>query len=355
MVKSFTPPQCTDNQCIEISVVIPCFNSVNTIGRALESIFSQKQLPTKVIVVDDCSTDGTPDFIRQSYSEQTNTGLLQLHVLEYNSGPSVARQKGIELCDTPYITFVDADDCYLSDDVFLQISPILQQQLPDFLMFKYKTRHGNVTLSKDFKVFPEGLYSSREAMIAKVNVSDPPIWHYLWNKVYKTNIITDYSITFNAYRKSGEDVAFNDDYLAVSSNVYFLDKFFYLYDCNSSASLTRNRKTTDANPTFEQYSMVWKQELERYEKLVANSQRLGCFDECAGQLRRDFCMYLFKTERSTRQYDFYSDLKNLMRQFSDYEATIKYLPSVKRKYLIDRAKGRLRLIAKSLVKVVLKV
>jgi len=136
----------------------------------LESILRQKQLPQKVFVVDDCSTDDTPGFIRQTFSEHIDNGLIELHVLGQNSGPSVARQKGIELCQTPYITFVDADDYYLTDEVFQKVYPILWQHSPDFLMFKYKTRHGNVTLSKNFKTLSEGMHSSREAMIVKVNV-----------------------------------------------------------------------------------------------------------------------------------------------------------------------------------------
>lgn len=307
-------------------------------------------MPARVIVVDDCSKDGTPDFVRESFAEQLNNGVLQLHVLEHNSGPSVARQKGIELCDTPYITFVDADDYYLTDDVFSQIIPILQQHSPDFLMFKYKTRHGNVTLSKDFKALSEGLHSSREAMITKVNVSDPPIWHYIWNKVYKTSIIREHSIIFNANRKSGEDVTFNDDYLAVSNNVFVLDKFFYLYDCSNASSLTRSRQTPVGTPTFEHYSIVWKQELERYKKLVANSQRLLCYDECICQLRKDFCMYIFKLERSTRHYDFHKDILNLIRGFDDYGEVIKYIPFVKRKQRIGKLKGNLRKVVKNTLK-----
>lgn len=222
-------------------------------------------------------------------------------------------------------------------------------------MFKYKTSHGNVTLNKDFRHIPEGLVSSREAMIAKVNYPNPPIWHYVWNKIYKTTVIKDNGIAFDANRKSGEDVAFNDDFLVVAKNVYFLDKYFYLYDCSNTSSLTRNKKFSEqAIPSYERTLDTYRNELQRYQRLIANSQRLGCFNECVGQLRKAFCMYLYRLDISARGCDYHEKLMQAIRLFDDYDEMAKYYPVVKRKYITDKAKGKLRKSAKALLKYVLR-
>lgn len=351
MEKHLQSLQCFDSMSYSVTVVIPCFNSANTIGRTLRSIVQQEQLPTRIIIIDDNSSDGTTDFIRQTFPEQCNSGFIRLYVLESNFGPSAARQRGIELTTTPYVTFVDADDCYLSKDVFSQIYPILKQHSPDFLMFKYKTQHGNVTLSKNYQVLSEGLHTSREAMIAKVNYPDPPIWHYVWNKVYKTSIIKGNNIYFDAKMSSSEDVAFNDDFLAVSNNIYFLNNFLYLYDCTSYYSLTRQiASKNDATNSYEQVLKSYKRELQRYNKMVTISERLSCQTECIAKLRKDFCLYLYKLERSSRRCDYHTELMHTVRQFNDYSEIAKYLSEVKRNYIIGKAKSELRSIIKSMLK-----
>jgi len=198
------------------------------------------------------------------------------------------------------------------------------------------------------------MHSSREAMIAKVNVQDPPVWHYVWNKVYKTSIIKENSIAFDISRKSGEDVAFNDDFLVASSNVYFLDRYLYLYDCSNATSLTRQKPQKTSTPTYEQALSTWQQELKRYEKLVRNSQHLCCHAECIERLQKDFCMYLFRLRNSTRQYDYHSQLMQDVRQFDDYEAVIKHLAAVRRQYAIGKLKGKFRQRIKKLMKLVLR-
>ena len=96
---------------IDFSIIIPCFNSMKTIHRTLESIVNQDYDLQKVelIIIDDCSSDNTFEVL-QGYSELDKIGLLHILSTDINLGPGTARNRGIDLSIGRYILFLDSDD-----------------------------------------------------------------------------------------------------------------------------------------------------------------------------------------------------------------------------------------------------
>ena len=66
-MKVFTPINYLDNS-FSISVIIPTFNRLNYLERAIKSVLNQTISVDEIIVVDDGSNDGTSEFIRSKYS-----------------------------------------------------------------------------------------------------------------------------------------------------------------------------------------------------------------------------------------------------------------------------------------------
>jgi len=92
-----------------ISIVMPVFNSERFIGTAVESCLSGL-CPGEVelIVVDDGSTDATPDVLA-AFHNHSDVRVLR----QDNAGPAAARNRGIAASDALFIAFLDADDFYL--------------------------------------------------------------------------------------------------------------------------------------------------------------------------------------------------------------------------------------------------
>ena len=94
----------------QVSVVIPCFNNSATIGLAAESALRQSVSNIEVIIVDDGSTDGTPNVLKAIHDprvrclSQTNSG-----------GPAAPRNRGILESRGEWIALLDADDFWDAD------------------------------------------------------------------------------------------------------------------------------------------------------------------------------------------------------------------------------------------------
>ncbi len=103
-----------ENDQPKISVVVPVYNREKTIGRAIDSVLSQTRPPEKIIVVDDCSTDGTGDILK-SYGERVTPVFMH-----ENAGPSRARNEGVKRADTEWVAFLDSDDRWEKDKLKYQ-------------------------------------------------------------------------------------------------------------------------------------------------------------------------------------------------------------------------------------------
>jgi len=93
---------------LDLTVVTPTYNRAQLIRRALNSVRQQAHWPERLIVVDDGSTDGTPEVAARWAREHDFP--LTVDVLPRNGGPAVARNRGIELATTRYVAFLDSDD-----------------------------------------------------------------------------------------------------------------------------------------------------------------------------------------------------------------------------------------------------
>ncbi|HEV7348078.1 glycosyltransferase family A protein [Telluribacter sp.] len=128
-----------------ISVIIPAFNGSAFIERALESILRQSHIPTEILVVDDGSTDNTPEIVARF-------GSRVRYLLKANGGVASARNEGIRQTSGEYIAFLDQDD-YWPDDM-------LEKTLARF----EKEPQWQVVMGLSKVVFEEGAIRERFAV-----------------------------------------------------------------------------------------------------------------------------------------------------------------------------------------------
>lgn len=103
-----------------ISVIIPCHNCLQTIDRAVGSVFSQTFTDWELILVNNNSTDGSWEKLLNIQKEFPEKSITVLD--EKKKGAPAARNKGLQNAKGEWIQFLDADDELLSEKISHQIS-----------------------------------------------------------------------------------------------------------------------------------------------------------------------------------------------------------------------------------------
>ena len=104
----------------KVSVVIPTYERMATLSRAVDSVMAQTFSDWELIVVDDGSTDGTDEMILRDYPA------VRLHRQE-NAGVSAARNAGVALAAGEWIAFLDSDDAWLPEKLERQLSALANE------------------------------------------------------------------------------------------------------------------------------------------------------------------------------------------------------------------------------------
>lgn len=106
-----------------LTVVIPYYNRENTITETIESIENQTRNDFDILVVDDGSKDNAEKIINEFNKKYNNIK----YVYKENGGVSSARNLGIKLSKTKYISFLDSDDLYDKEFVKVMLDDISQK------------------------------------------------------------------------------------------------------------------------------------------------------------------------------------------------------------------------------------
>jgi teichuronic acid biosynthesis glycosyltransferase TuaG len=98
----------------KVSVIIPVYNGERFIKEAIGCVLSQTYGNIEVIVVDDCSTDGTKEVIFNNFAGEIDKRVRHFRN-EKNMERSLSRNKGFELSGGDYVFFLDYDDIWDND------------------------------------------------------------------------------------------------------------------------------------------------------------------------------------------------------------------------------------------------
>ena len=98
-----------------VSCIVPAFNGERFLAEAIESILAQSYSNVPIIVVDDGSTDATPQVAARFEDRIT-------YVRQENAGPATARNRGLKEVEGEFIAFLDADDLWEENKLERQLA-----------------------------------------------------------------------------------------------------------------------------------------------------------------------------------------------------------------------------------------
>jgi glycosyltransferase involved in cell wall biosynthesis len=136
----------------KISIVLPTYNRATLILETIESICQQSFQNWELLVIDDCSTDGTEDLIKKVNDER-----IKLYRTATRLGIAGSRNEGLQKATAELIAFIDSDDLWAGTK--------LEKQL--LAMEKYPDAGFSLTNGYNFKTISEPdafFYKQREGV-----------------------------------------------------------------------------------------------------------------------------------------------------------------------------------------------
>ena len=159
-----------------VSVVVPAYNIENYVEQCVLSVLNQTYPCCELILVDDGSTDDTPEIL-DALAEK-NKIIRVIH--KENAGVSVARNAGIDAATGDYIVFVDGDD-YLAPGFLEYMVSMAQKTGAEFCLSKNCFTRKNESQSKNEKL---DILTSAEATALLLS---PIVIVGCWNKMFAAN------------------------------------------------------------------------------------------------------------------------------------------------------------------------
>ena len=101
-----------------VTIVTPLYNSINYIEESVQSVVNQTYENWEMILVDDCSSDGSLELINKIAKIEKRLKIIQN---KENQGSGISRNKAIKLAKGKYIAFLDSDDLWHKDKLKIQI------------------------------------------------------------------------------------------------------------------------------------------------------------------------------------------------------------------------------------------
>lgn len=218
----------------KVSVIIPVYNAEGYLRECLESAVSQTFGDTEIICVNDGSTDGSGDILREYARRDERINVVE----QENRGVSSARNRALGMASGDYVLFLDSDDFFEPEAVEEAYSRCIKDDA-DIGIFKYRfvdadgSGPTDVNWSLRMDLVPDAVPFSHGDMAASVFTLTTPC---VWNQMFKRSFIVDAGLHFFPELKRAEDLPFTYLALVFASRITVIDKILINYRIGLASS-----------------------------------------------------------------------------------------------------------------------
>lgn len=221
---------------MEVSVIIPIYNSEKYLSEALSSVVNQSFKDIEIICVDDCSTDNSAEIVENFIKNDSRIKFLKL---EKNSRQGIARNEALKIATGKYIMFMDSDDI-LDQNAILDFYNAIENNDCDLVVSHIENfidGGGETEFVKSLSKFYEKIKHKQGIVEVKTinGFRSGPV-----AKLFKKEIIDKYNIKFSE-NIIHEDELFHWSYLSVSNKLYFLETSYYKRRMHSDCTMTNSK------------------------------------------------------------------------------------------------------------------
>jgi glycosyltransferase involved in cell wall biosynthesis len=212
---------------MRFSVIVPVYNVERYLDECVRSLLDQTFTDFEIILVDDCSPDGSPALC--DLWAKRDGRIRVIHKPE-NQGLGFARNTGVEAARGEYVLFVDSDD-FVSADTLETCDRVLSDG-SDILVFGmelfYENKNGEVQRKEGYCTENHYARAKEELADMFVRLSRDRVFPYACNKVYRRAFLEKAEARFEK-TKLIEDFLFNIDLFGKAEAIRSVSDVFYHY------------------------------------------------------------------------------------------------------------------------------
>ncbi|NLU72298.1 glycosyltransferase family 2 protein [Streptomyces sp. HNM0575] len=186
---------------VNLSVIVPFYNVQSYAPEAIRSLRANAREDIEFILVDDCSTDDTPEILAEAERELSGAVLVR-H--ESNGGLATARNTGLDASRGRYLTFLDGDD-WLAPGHYPRLLAAIEELGCDFV----RTDHVSCTArARTIARVPHGrrgvVMNPRDAILPATRTTSVD-YAYAWAGIYHRRLLDDGLLHFTHGLRTAED------------------------------------------------------------------------------------------------------------------------------------------------------
>lgn len=212
-----------------VSIIVPVYNVEDYLERCINSILNQSLNEIEVLLINDGSKDLSGEICETFKNRDSRVKVFH----KDNGGVSSARNFGIEHASGKYLAFIDPDD-WVEAPMFETLLKSANEQKSDLVVCDYQNVYedGNILpSSKELTGEVDVLELKSLGYVRYIVDYFLPNKHgyYVWNKLYKKEIVDKYNLRFDKNVNYAEDFLFNLEYLCHTNKISLVPKVFTNY------------------------------------------------------------------------------------------------------------------------------
>ncbi|MCH5281265.1 MAG: glycosyltransferase family 2 protein [Lachnospiraceae bacterium] len=282
-----------------VSVIVPIYNAEKCLYQCIKSILDQTYADIEVVLVNDGSTDNSLEICRSFADNDSRIKIID----QENGGIVSARKAGLLASSGKYIGWVDADD-WIEEDYIRQLVKAQREGDADIVAAGHYRVMGDKE-NKAFNNIPTGTYSPEMILSNMLYYGEFfkfGIYSYLWNKLFKRDILEKVLLGIDEYISGLEDAATVYPGILEAKKIAVTDICCYHYVQNPG-SFVRSTRKDDKEYLKAFYDHMYKAfknkgvdhilvpQLDMYYKFLVLTRKIDLFDLHCPVLDKNTVLY----------------------------------------------------------------
>jgi len=273
----------------KVSIVVPVYNVERYLERCVKSLLNQTYKNVEIILVDDGSTDSSPQLCKSLTKLHSNIKCIHKN----NNGLGMARNTGIDIATGDFVIFIDSDD-WCDQNLIEKLIDYSEKYSASTVISGLKRVDSIGTVKKIENHYEEECFRGEQVkrnflprIIGRSPQKRDSFAVSACAVLYSLTLIRENKLRFESEREyMAEDLLFNIDYFTVADSVCVAPLYGYNYFMNTGTLSTKYRPGRT-----EKYIKLYYMQKEKLEKA-------GIFQECELRL---CCQYFLRIRNCIKQ------------------------------------------------------